>query len=65
MRCHLPVALVPQLPVWLAGVLALAALPVLAVQDPQDGHLTRFRLVKRTLQICASMVARHRKHADK
>ncbi|GAQ91020.1 putative nuclear transport protein [Klebsormidium nitens] len=64
-RSHLPAALVPQLPVWLAGVLALATLPVLAVQDPQEGHITRFRLVKRTLQICASMVARHRKHTDK
>lgn len=58
-------SLLPHLPTWLQGVLALLGLPVFPQRDLEDGHVLRLRLVKRALQICASMVARHRKQADK
>ncbi|KAJ4831317.1 hypothetical protein Tsubulata_044640, partial [Turnera subulata] len=65
-RSHMPSALIPHLPLFVRNLIGLlGSLRFDHGVNPEDGHLTRLKIGKRSLLIFCALVSRHQKYSDK
>ena len=65
LKSHMPSALLESIDMWFTDLLSLLDSVVLEEKTVTLEQEPRVKIWKRTLQICCSLVARHRLHVDK